>query len=296
MASFVVPLISSFLSSTLNSLHTNSFFFPLLPSTAISTDFRAPFSYPAPSATLFPPPLPCHCGSALLPISPPIPSFLCCRLHLSPCSLPFAALLLPTHYTIPPAPSPLFLHPLLLFFSPPPPPRSSLRPPHCCIIQTECYLEWLVFSLSTSPLIALHGASHWSLTPSLWNPRLPQTHTQITHTCTVRSVKLVYSHTSRFFAFGCFPAHTKKNVKKSAHLSCHTCSSLLFSFLFLPQIPARGPQRSLKQQLQADAGPDYNRTRRLLFIATSSTTLKHINYRRHSLTTQSRDKVLDWPQ
>lgn len=123
-------------------------------------------------------------------------------------------------------------------------------------------------------------------------PTAPDTHTNNTHMyCTICQTR-GFTHL-RFFAFGCFPAHTKKNVKKSAHLSCHTCSSLLFSFLFLPQIPARGPQRSLKQQLQADAGPDYNRTRRLLFIATSSTTLKHINYRRHSLTTQSRDKVLD---
>lgn len=64
-------------------------------------------------------------------------------------------------------------------------------------------------------------------------------------------------------------------AKQFSRLPCHECSSSLFPFLSSPNTSRGGPKRSLKQQLQADAGPDYNRTRRLLFITTSSTEPKH---------------------
>ncbi len=153
-----------------------------------------------------------------------------------------------------------------------------------------------MLSLSTSPLIALHRASLWSLTPpckNTTNTHKIHTHTNMhrvrpwrTHTlCQTRD----FTHTHwDSFHFSCTYRGECKEVL--AIVMSHMLR-LSPSFLFLPQIPARGPQRSLKQQLQADAGPDYNRTRRLLFITTSSTELRHFNCRRRSLTTQSRDKA-----
>lgn len=130
------------------------------------------------------------------------------------------------------------------------------QPPHCCIIQ------WLVLSPSTSPLFA----SRSTLLPC-------STKGWTTHTRGMDTLCPMH------LAVKCFPASADKwqAVLKST-MSPMLLLSLSLS-LSLPQIPAwgwwgevvGGPQRSLKQQLQADAGTDYNRTRRLLFITGSST-------------------------
>lgn len=141
---------------------------------------------------------------------------------------------------------------------------SPSPPPHCCIIQSECYLEWLVLSLSTSPLVALRAFNPFPApekTPTTTHKRLDSAPGNI-H-------EFIYIH------LPCVFRYSQTNAKQFSHLPCHECSSSLFPFLSTPNTSRGGPQRSLKQQLQADAGPDYNRTRRLLFITTSSTEPKH---------------------
>lgn len=84
-------------------------------------------------------------------------------------------------------------------------PSSPSPPPHCCIIQRECYLDWLVLSLSTSPLVALRAALPLSLTLFLPRKKHRQLHTR-GWTPRTGAPEFIYAH----LPFKCFPVFTDK--------------------------------------------------------------------------------------
>lgn len=98
--------------------------------------------------------------------------------------------------------------------------------------------------------------------------------------CAPCSLRGSYIHAFSRQVFPCI-GRQMASSSQACHVSNAPPPPLPFSLP--PQIPASGgwgevvggPQRSLKQQLQADAGTDSNRTRRLLFITSSSTEPKH---------------------
>lgn len=164
------------------------------------------FYHPLPPLLSSSPPLLGHCKISCpshLAISPspfilhPISSLISPTVH--------SATLLPTHNlsnTVSSnSSSSSSLH---LLFLPP--------PPYCCIIQTECYVEWLMLSLSTSPLIALHEASLWSLTP----PCKPPDCTRHTHK-NASGQTVAHTLTHEFTQI-----HSDRCL--TCELSCPTCS------------------------------------------------------------------------
>lgn len=215
------------------------------------------FSVCRPSSSSSPPL--CHCESALLPIS--LRFFL--LLHPAPCFLSYTLCLvlslLWNSFAHHPAPHP-HLHTLLAL------PTTTLL--H--------YSAWVLFGMaSVVPEYLSSRCTPCSITLE-FNPFPAPEKTQTTthkrldtaHRCT-RAHSWIYTRTFTF------QVCSQTNAKQFSHLPCHECCSSLFPFLSSPNASRGGPQRSLKQQLQADAGPDYNRTRRLLFITTSSTEPKH---------------------